>query len=417
MFGRPISNRYKYYWYTVFTQLRFTRIINIIFVVQFLKFNLVQFGLLQSVFLLSQFALELPSGVLGDLFRKKAVIIWGLVLLTISPMVMISASLVGNNFMFTTLLGAFLLEGVGNALLSGADEALFFEAIRRDGLAKQYAKIRGEAQFIGAIVVGAATFLGGVLYAINRVLPYFFQSLMVVAVAGLVIFSVREDKRITATIEKVKEPSQVKNILTVFAEIKASTNVLSLFIFTALISAMVNAIFAMLPAYFSKLGFSSSANGLIFMLFSFVGGLVAAQAYRLTKVSSKTLALVVAGILGLGVILQMQASIYFFSAGVCLLYITVDILDPIVLEMLNLWVKDSARATLISGLSFATSLVTMLLNPLIGMLIQVYGTIPMLVMVSMFAIVMILFFVHFRLKSKNQNRKKANKVMDGKHID
>ena len=40
MFGRPISNRYKYYWYTVFTQLRFTRIINIIFVVQFLKFNL-----------------------------------------------------------------------------------------------------------------------------------------------------------------------------------------------------------------------------------------------------------------------------------------------------------------------------------------------------------------------------------------
>ena len=409
MFGRPISNRYKYYWYTVFTQLRFTRIINIIFVVQFLKFNLVQFGLLQSVFLLSQFASELPSGVLGDLFRKKAVIIWGLVLLTISPMVMISASLVGNNFMFTTLLGAFLLEGVGNALLSGADEALFFEAIRRDGLAKQYAKIRGEAQFIGAIVVGAATFLGGVLYAINRVLPYFFQSLMV-AVAGLVIFSVREDKRVTATIEKVKEPSQVKNILTVFAEIKASTNVLFLFIFTALMSAMVNAIFAMLPAYFSKLGFSSSANGLIFMLFSFVdipygcksGGLVAAQAYRLTKVSSKTLALIVAGILGLGVILQMQASIYFFSAGVCLLYITVDILDPIVLEMLNLWVKDSARATLISGLSFATSLVTMLLNPLIGMLIQVYGTIPMLVMVSMFAIVMILFFVHFSLKSKPQ---------------
>lgn len=47
---------------------------------------------------------------------------------------------------------------MGNALLSGADEALFFEAIRRDGLAKQYAKIRGEAQFIGAIVVGAATF-------------------------------------------------------------------------------------------------------------------------------------------------------------------------------------------------------------------------------------------------------------------
>ena len=72
------------------------------------------------------------------------------------------------------------------------------------------------------------------------------------------------------------------------------------------------------------------------------------------------------------------------------------------LEMLNLWVKDSARATLISGLSFATSLVTMLLNPLIGMLIQVYGTIPMLVMVSMFAIVMILFFVHFSLKSKPQ---------------
>jgi fucose permease len=55
----------KYYLYTIFTQMRFTRIINILLVIQVLKLSLVQFTLLQSIFMFAQFVSEIPSGILG----------------------------------------------------------------------------------------------------------------------------------------------------------------------------------------------------------------------------------------------------------------------------------------------------------------------------------------------------------------
>ena len=67
MFGRPISNRYKYYWYTVFTQLRFTRIINIIFVVQFLKFN---FSTIRT-FAVGIFVIAVCIGIAEWCFRRS----------------------------------------------------------------------------------------------------------------------------------------------------------------------------------------------------------------------------------------------------------------------------------------------------------------------------------------------------------
>ena len=75
--------------------------------------------------------------------------------------------------------------------------------------------------------------------------------------------------------------------------------------------------------------------------------------------------------------------------GAGLLYITLDILDPVVMQMLNLWVGDQSRATFISGLSFATSLVTMLINPIIGVIVQSYGTIIMLTSTTVVTVVLI----------------------------
>ncbi|OFR90415.1 MFS transporter [Lacticaseibacillus zeae] len=385
---RPSQSIQKYYLYTLFTQLRFTRIVNVIFLVHFLKFSLVQFAALQSLFLFSQFAFEIPSGVLSDLFKKKSVIAIGLFLLILSPLLMTSVNLTNHSLGFAVIVFAFILEGVGNALLSGADDALFFEAIRRDGLEKAYAKIRGRIQLISAIVTGIATFIGGYLYSLNEMSPYFFQAFMLLG-AGGVIVSMKEEK---STVESVRVSSQyekVKDILLVFDEVRRSANVLFLVVFTTLVVAMVNAIFSLLPSYVSDLGFTSSANGTIFMIFSFVGGFVATQAFRLTKVSYRTLSLIIIGLLSVGMILQVQSNAYIFLIGACLLYVTVDILDPIVMEMLNLWVKDSARATLISGLSFAVSLVTMIVNPLIGIVIQQWGTVLMLTVFSFFTVVMI----------------------------
>ena len=159
----------KYYLYTLFTQLRFTRIINILFIVQSLHFNLIQFAFLQSLFLGGQFISEIPSGIISDLLGKKKIVIIGLITLSLTPIIIITSIHTSNNFRYLILVIAFVLEGVGNALLSGSDDALFYEGIREEGQEKKYAKIRGNMQFISSITLGVATGIGGVYI---RIVPY-----------------------------------------------------------------------------------------------------------------------------------------------------------------------------------------------------------------------------------------------------
>ncbi len=63
-----------------------------------------------------------------------------------SPFLMISTISVSKSVGFIILITAFFMEGLGNALLSGSDDALFYEAIRFEGKEELFGKIRGNSQ-------------------------------------------------------------------------------------------------------------------------------------------------------------------------------------------------------------------------------------------------------------------------------
>jgi len=373
MKSKSTSGIIKYYLYTAFTQLRFTRIINVLFIVQCLHENLVKFALFQSVFLFSQFIFEIPSGILGDLMKKKTIIGIGLSILIVSPLLLYSSIFLPIDYVDSALLVAFSLEGIGNALLSGADDALFYQTIREEGSEKRYARIRGNAQLISAIFLGLATFIGGYIFSIHIFLPFIAQSSLLLLAMG-VIFSVKS--------EKVSNDSNVKNTRTVLLEIISvfglmikSKNVCYLFLFTTLVVSGINALFSILPQSVAELGFSSSENGTIFMIYSLIGGVVATQSYRLENFSIKRIVGMIITILIFASLLQISGTSVMVIVGLGLLYITVDIIDPIVMSMLNSWVDDKSRATFISGLSFLISLVTMVMTPVMAIILKQYDLI------------------------------------------
>lgn len=385
-----MTNTIKYYLYTAFKNTRFSRITSVLFVVQILKLNLVQFSLLESIYMFAQFFSEIPSGILGDMFQNKKVVLSGLLFSVLTPLITISTLFLPRSLVFPVLVLSFGLEGVANALTSGADDALFYEGIRNDGAENSYGKIRGNMQLISSIILGLATAVGGYLFTLNVKMPYLFQSVFLLGAISIIAVT-KEQKKIATSKNEEKESysSMLKSILSVFKDMVHSPNILFLFIFMIIITAVVNAIFMLLPNYLSQLGFDASANGSVFMLFSFAGGLVATQAYRLIKLKFSTLTILIASILLASTGLQLQSNRYLFLLGAGLLYITLDILDPVVMQMLNLWVGDQSRATFISGLSFATSLVTMIINPIIGAIVQSYGTIIMLTSTTVVTVVLI----------------------------
>lgn len=250
---KKISSELKYYLYIIFTNLRFTRIVNVIFIVQFLGLSLVQFAFFQSIFLFSQLVSEVPYGILGDSFSKKKIVLLGLVLLSITPLLTLSSILLMKDYV---ILGAFVLEGVGNALLSGADDALFFESLRSEGKEESYGKIRGKLQLISALTLGIATFIGGGLYSITRYLPYFIQSFTLIG-SMIIIISIPDNQK--HAIEDLNQNGvpKFKELFSVFHRLLKSTKILFMIAFTTVIVSAINAVFALLPDYFSKIGFST----------------------------------------------------------------------------------------------------------------------------------------------------------------
>lgn len=400
MRSNKISSELKYYLYIIFTNLRFTRIVNIIFIVQFLGLSLVQFAFFQSIFLFSQLVSEVPSGILGDRFSKKKIVLLGLVLLSITPLLTLSSILLMKDYV---ILGAFILEGVGNALLSGADDALFFESLRSEGKEESYGKIRGKLQLISALTLGIATFIGGGLYSITRYLPYFIQSFTLIG-SMIIIISIPDNQKHAIEDLNQNGVSKFKELFSVFHRLLKSTKILFMFAFTTVIVSAINVVFALLPDYFSKIGFSTSTNGAMFMIYSIIGGIVATQAYKISKISVSKLIMLLSLILMISIIFQILPFNTTFIFSLLLLYIIIDILDPIIMEMLHLWVDDNSRAIVISGLSFSISLVTMLVNPIIGVGIQVFNMRTTILLISCFIIIMML--ISYMLIEKTKGSKK-----------
>lgn len=400
MRSNKISSELKYYLYIIFTNLRFTRIVNIIFIVQFLGLSLVQFAFFQSIFLFSQLVSEVPSGILGDRFSKKKIVLLGLVLLSITPLLTLSSILLMKDYV---ILGAFILEGVGNALLSGADDALFFESLRSEGKEESYGKIRGKLQLISALTLGIATFIGGGLYSITRYLPYFIQSFTLIG-SMIIIISIPDNQKHAIEDLNQNGVSKFKELFSVFHRLLKSAKILFMFAFTTVIVSAINVVFALLPDYFSKIGFSTSTNGAMFMIYSIIGGIVATQAYKISKISVSKLIMLLSLILMISIIFQILPFNTTFIFSLLLLYIIIDILDPIIMEMLHLWVDDNSRATVISGLSFSISLVTMLVNPIIGVGIQVFNMRTTILLISCFIIIMML--ISYMLIEKTKGSKK-----------
>ncbi len=360
--------------------------------------------MLQSIFLFCQFVSEIPAGILGDIFRKKTIILMGLVTLMATPLITFSAMYSSKGWGLAILISSFALEGIGNALLSGADDALFYEAMRFEGKDNVYGKVRGQVQLVSAIAVGVATFVGGGFYSIHPFLPYIAQAFMLLF-STIIIFTMKEERIRAVDDQKQSKAIRFLQSLSVFKEMIHSSNILFMFFFTAMIASTVNAIFALLPDYITELGFSSSENGAIFMVYSYIGGIVATQAYRLSKLNHKPLISVILGILVIGTVLQIQSNNLLFLIGMGLLYVIVDILDPIIMQMLNLWVKDESRVTFISGLSFSISLLTMISNLIISSVIVRYGMVKMVAMTSCFTIFMVIisYYLIFKGTQKSSN--------------
>ena len=190
--------------------------------------------------------------------------------------------------------------------------------------------------------------------------------------------------------------------------IKNSPQILFMAFFIIVTFAIINTVFGIIPNYMSEIGFTSVENGTVFMILSFIGGLVATQSYRFSNWSHGKLILLTSSMMASSLLFVVFNNKILTFIGFVLLYIIIDALDPIAMKAFNIWVEDNIRATFLSLISFAISAMTMLLYPITGIIVQTYGMFVLLSIID-FGTIIMLVILYFLFTFYERNRKRVGK--------
>ncbi len=139
--------------------------------------NLAQLAIIEAAISFTQLILELPTGALADLLGRKKTITFGYLLHATGFLFFWSAKTF-NGFLFSSL-----FFGFGEALISGAKEALVFDTLKQAHQEKTFTKLMNFLQKRFYWGMAIATLIGGLTYQINIHLPLFLNILAILTCA------------------------------------------------------------------------------------------------------------------------------------------------------------------------------------------------------------------------------------------
>ena len=172
-----------------------------------------ELSLLFVIWSLSALLLEVPTGVLGDLFNRKLVVAsagcfkaCGFVVWLIEPS-------------FAGFAGGFVLWSIGGALRSGTEQALLHDSLTDQGRLLEFAKVYGRSRAAEGIGVVSAMLLGGALAELSDYQLPLIASIAAPIVSALLILAFIPDLQGTRG-KSSKEPGTTLQVA--FKEIRAS---------------------------------------------------------------------------------------------------------------------------------------------------------------------------------------------------
>ena len=137
-----------------------------VFAVLFLDFglSLEQFALLNAAWAATIVLLEVPSGALADIIGRRNLLVVASGLMIAELVLLCLAPRGGGQLLFTIFLANRILSGMAEAAASGADEAIAYDALKRDGRPEDWGlvlerQIRYQSMgYVMAMSIGAAVY-------------------------------------------------------------------------------------------------------------------------------------------------------------------------------------------------------------------------------------------------------------------
>lgn len=320
-----------------------------------------QIGLLQSLLFAAIFVAEAPMGALGDRFGRKRLIVLGRLCIVAYSLLM----LVGGPFPVFVL--AFLLIGLGEAAVSGADSALLYENARREGRADDFTRIASRFHGIAAAAVAVGMFGGGLLQDIS-------WSTVFLASAGLHLVGTGVVAGVTDAREVDDEGDEsLRAIVAHVATVLRTDRDLAAFMLgAALLGSSINTLFIYAPVLLDAKGFDTTFVAGTMALAAGLAAVASFQAWRVVQWTGDRLLFASLPIACAALMASISVvPVWAVPAAIIIVVLTEDLLEPIVNRVINDRVPDSVRASALSLYSAAYSVFAVLLFPVMGWVAEV----------------------------------------------
>ena len=153
-----------------------------VFTILFLDFGLTieQFALLNTIWAITIVLSEVPTGALADLLGRKYLIVATSLCMVLEMSLLAFVPLGNSTLIFAVFLANRILSGLAEAMASGADEAIAYDSLQKEGSTDDWPKVLSlqmRLRSIGSILTMTA---GALVYdpvSVNKALAWFGSSL------------------------------------------------------------------------------------------------------------------------------------------------------------------------------------------------------------------------------------------------
>lgn len=327
-------------------------------------FSLIQLGLLEAIYHITSFCMEVPTGSVADIWGRKTSRIAGRVCCGLSLLLMF------NSQTFLLQVFAFVLSALGYNLESGAGDALLYDSLLLDGQEGRYIKVKGNDELINQIGSILSFLLGGWLASLDFALA--FYGTIASSALGFVIALFFDEPL-------VEKPDGAKNhalVQSIFLSLKSqildsakvfrTTRQIGFFIlFSESLFAFMICLFFYLQNHWTNLGYTPASIGLVFSLHAAVAALFSVKSHAIEKHIGQRGLLAICPLMVLvclwGVAVTAYSMVFYVLLG------SIEgLLIPTISTYLNQLIPSRFRATILSFQSMAYSFFMISLFPLVG---------------------------------------------------
>jgi len=352
-------------------------------------FTLFQLGIMESVFHITSFLMEVPTGIVADIWGRKTSRLWGRVFFFLSLGIMFFAS------SFWIQLFGFVLTALGYNLESGAGEALVYDSLVLTGEKDRFMKVKGIQEFLFQVSF-IFSFLAGGYLAVTSYGTAFGITGITVIISLIVVLFFREARtpktrpdsehgaeaeiepdRVDKDLSDIGKGSGIKGFLSLAGRsikeqslgsikvLKERPRIGLLILFSEIIFVFYTTEFFYLQNFWKGEGLNEWNIGIIYAIQCAVAGITGLFASRIEKkIGEKGILMAGPVFLALGmwgIALTPYSAAFFIASGFLEGILVVAISDYV-----NKLIPSEYRATILSLQSMCFSMGMIVLFPLFG---------------------------------------------------